>query len=142
MPTYTMTFARLGKGVERGVNESVKAVAIAVDQAVVLSTRVDTGRARSNWLVSLGGPNNSPINPYVPGTGGKTAAENASAAQQQAEAAIDSRRLGQSIHITNSVPYIGRLNIWDGMLGLGMQAGRVAARTTVPAIIKRELRRS
>ena len=142
MPTYTMTFARLGKGIERGVNESVKAVAIAVDQAVVLSTRVDTGRARSNWLVSLGMTRKQNIAPYHPGTGGSTAAANEAAALAQAQGVIGSRKLGQSIHITNSVPYIGKLNSWDGMLSLGMQAGRVAARTIVPAIIKRELRRS
>ncbi len=142
MPVYTIRFDRLAKAIERGVNESVKAIAIAVDQAVVSSTRVDTGRARSNWLVSLGKSNKKSIDPYHPGSGGSTEAANEAAALAQAQGVIDSRKLGQSIHITNSVPYIGKLDSWDGMLSLGMQAGMVASRTIVPAIIKRELRRS
>lgn len=140
MPIYTARFARIGKALERGVNESVQAIAIAVDTAVVLSTRVDTGRARSNWLVSLGSASRQSIDPYVPGTGGKTASANASAAQQHAASVIGTRRLGQSIHITNSLPYIEKLNVWDGMVAKGVQAGQVAGRTVVPKIIERALR--
>lgn len=141
MPVYAARFGKLGKAIEHGVNESVKAIALAVDQAVVMSTRVDTGRARSNWLVSLGSANRQSISPYAPGKGGKTQAQNAQAAIAQGQSAVASRRLQQSIHITNSLPYIGKLNTLDNMLNMGVQAGMVAGRTVVPAILAKSLRR-
>jgi len=36
--------------------KTVRRAAIAADQAVVLATPVDTGRARANWVTSIGAP--------------------------------------------------------------------------------------
>lgn len=85
--------------------------ALAVDQALVLATPVDKGRARSNWQVSVGRPILAEIEPYAPGDKlglGETA--NASGALEQARAAL-ARDIGEEpIYITNNVEYINVLN--------------------------------
>lgn len=76
-------------------------VALTVDQTVVSSTPVDTGRARGNWQVSLGFPVVEEQD-LVDKAGTVTIAAGA--------AVIRSRQSGQTIFISNNVPYIGRLN--------------------------------
>lgn len=90
----------------------VRRVALAADQAVVVSTPVDTGRARSNWIVALGDAADSPIEAYTPGEDRSTEAANTQAALAQGEAVIRGYMGGQgtSIHITNNLPYIQKLN--------------------------------
>lgn len=96
---------------EAAINRIVVNVALVVDQVVVLSTPVDTGRARSNWQVSLRAPINDQIEPYAPGLKlGRGETGNAQAALSQAQAAVRGRRPGRDIFITNNVEYIGDLN--------------------------------
>jgi hypothetical protein len=90
--------------VDEGINRTVKQIALAVDAAVVQATPVDTGRARSNWIASLEVASGDTIEPLAPG---------ALATQAAIQAAIDAlaqRKPGQSIHLTNNLPYIVRLN--------------------------------
>lgn len=54
----------------------VRKVALTADQAVVSGTPVDTGRAKSNWIVALNGSTIETIEPYVPGKDGSTEAAN------------------------------------------------------------------
>lgn len=95
---------------ERNVNKTVREVALVADRNLVLATPVDTGRARSNWLVSVGSPNRETQEPYSPGEAGSTGSANAQAAIAQANAEISRRKPGQDIFISNNLPYIGRLN--------------------------------
>lgn len=88
----------------------VRRAATAIDQALVSSTPVDTGRARSNWIASINAPASSVIEAYVPGVEGVTGAQNAQAALTQAAGVISGYKTGQEIHLTNNLPYIGRLN--------------------------------
>lgn len=100
-----------GRKVTEGADALTRRVALAADQAVVMSTPVDTGRARSNWIASLGGPASATIDAYAPGEAGSTEAANTQAALDQGEAVIRGYRgEGQEIHITNNLPYIQRLN--------------------------------
>ena len=96
--------------VDEGINRTVKQIALAVDAAVVQQTPVDTGRARANWLVSLEVATTDTIAPYDLGKEGSSGGANAQAAIQQAIDALVDRKPGQSIHITNNLPYIARLN--------------------------------
>jgi hypothetical protein len=90
---------------------AMQKVAIAVDQAIVMGTPVDTGRARSNWIVSLGVPHMTQREPYAPGKRlGRGEGENAAAAMSQARTAIAAFSTEGSIFITNNVHYIGDLN--------------------------------
>lgn len=76
------------------VNKAVRRAAIKADEAAVLTTPVDTGRARANWVTSIGQPdvseqslNNNPLS--------------------QAGQVIPTWKLGAGpIFIVNSVPYI------------------------------------
>lgn len=94
------------------LTKAVRRVAITADAAVVLGTPVDTGRARSNWIVALGAPSSRTIEAYAPGEKGNTEAANTQAALDQGESVITGYVSGQDmeIHITNNLPYIQRLN--------------------------------
>lgn len=87
-------------------------VALKADQVVVTETPVDTGRARSNWIAQIGSGASTPIEAYSPGEKQSTASQNTQAALDQAEGVIRGYVGGRglSIHITNNVPYIQRLN--------------------------------
>lgn len=98
------------KQLDKNMNKAVREVALIADREVVLQTPVDTGRARSNWIVSLGSPSREQQDAYTPGQGGSTGADNARAALEQAAAEISRRQPGQDINISNNLPYIGRLN--------------------------------
>lgn len=101
----------LGKRIDRNVPTLLRKVALSVDQAVVVATPVDTGRARSNWRASVNAPLTGTIPPYVPSTRGKAAGPNTAAAIQQAVAAVSTVDSAKDvIYISNNLPYIGRLN--------------------------------
>lgn len=85
--------------VEEGIDKVVKQVALRVDQSVVTATPVDTGRARSNWIASIGAPSLSVVEPT-----------DAQTAVAGAKVVISSRRPTESIFITNNLDYIGQLN--------------------------------
>jgi hypothetical protein len=86
----------------------VRRVALAADTTVVLATPVDTGRARANWQIGINGPTNgvkypSPASPGSPESG-------AIEALQEAASKIPAFNGEGTIHITNNLPYIKRLN--------------------------------
>lgn len=101
-----------GRRLEENTSQLVRQVALVADQAIVLGTPVDTGRARSNWIVAINSASETIIEPYFPGEGGSTGARNAQAAIDQGEAVISRYQGGEGveIHITNNLPYIQRLN--------------------------------
>lgn len=100
-----------GKQVEAGANRVKREVALIADREVVLETPVDTGRARSNWIVSLQAPILDEREPYSPGERlGKSERANAAAAIEQGVGRITVAAPGQTIFISNNVSYIGRLN--------------------------------
>ena len=100
-----------GNNVPREVNKVKRQAGLAVDQAVVLGTPVDTGTARSNWIVSLGEADDRTRDAYVPLEGGDMGETgNAEAAMAQGKAAIAASKPNQDIHITNNLDYIMDLN--------------------------------
>lgn len=118
-----------------GVDQVVKAAAFKVDQSVVTSTPVDTGRARSNWIASIGSPAGGTRGPFSPGSKlGKGESNNAQAAITAAKSVIESRRFRQAIFISNNVDYIAKLNNGSSkqapknFVRKGVQAGAQALR--------------
>lgn len=99
-----------GRQLRVGVDKIVRTVAIVADRELVLATPVDTGRARSNWVVSLGSPAELPIEAYVPGSKGSTSGANSQAATNQAQEEINRRQTEQDVYISNNVDYIEHLN--------------------------------
>ena len=80
----------------------VRRVAVAVGTEIINATPVDTGRAKGNWLPSLGAPT-STMNWSDSATFG--AASSISAIR-----AVSGAYKGGSLFLANNLPYINRLN--------------------------------
>jgi hypothetical protein len=93
----------------------------------VVETPVDTGRARSNWIVGSG-PSTAAIDAYVKGEKGSTGGQNADAALQQARDFLDGNDV-KVIYISNNLSYIEYLNAGSsaqapaGFIEAAVQAG-------------------
>ena len=87
---------------EKAGELATKKVAMDVLAAVVMETPVDTGRARGNWQASVSSPASSPTNKKD--KDGETTVHSETFK-------IDGMSVpqGQTIWITNNVPYIERL---------------------------------
>lgn len=83
------------KKVIESLEKSVRACALTVDARLAQLTPVDTGRARSNWLPSLNSPD---VRIVEPGQ------------KPDAGPILNSYNIGDTIYMTNNVPYIQRLN--------------------------------
>lgn len=81
--------------------EKMQKVALTIDSVLVLSTPVDKGRARANWLPSLNQPETKVLEEEDK-TGTKTISK--------AEALMLTVNIDDTIYISNNVPYIGKLN--------------------------------
>lgn len=104
---------RLARNMTSGATKIMRKLAIGIGGTLVDTTRVDTGKARSNWRGTLNNPASGTIPPYAPGKRlgvGETA--NASAAKdQQAQVFLRfNAEKDRAIYITNNVHYIGILN--------------------------------
>lgn len=109
---FSRRITRVGAQIAANADRLVRTVALAADQVVVMETPVDTGRAKSNWIVALGSAPSGTIDPYASGEGGSTAGSNEAAALAQAERVISGYNgdMGVEIYITNNLPYIEELN--------------------------------
>lgn len=83
--------------------DTVRRVALAATQTLITSTPVDTGAARSNWQVGLGGPVDDVREPLA--TGASATGPAISAAQEEIAGFVEGE-----LYISNPLPYIGRLN--------------------------------
>ncbi len=102
----------LGGEIEDNISRMQVKIAMGIHRDVILATPVDTGRARSNWQMSIGAPNFNEISPYAEGSHlGVGERANAQAAITQGHAALARPPgLAESIYITNNVDYINLLN--------------------------------
>ena len=90
----------IAAGIITNSNAIKQRTALVLDRDLVLATPVDTGHARSNWHVSVENPSDeisSIKDPeYTPGP--------------KEEGIISAAVPGQSIYVTNNLPYMGALN--------------------------------
>jgi hypothetical protein len=107
---FSVRINKLASNVEQNTTLLVRKVALSIDSTVVMVTPVDTGRARSNWQVEIGKKANGTIEPHVPGLEGSTVGPNTQIALALGAAAIATYKGGETIHLTNNLPYIGALN--------------------------------
>ena len=101
------------KEVGQGATKIVQRVGSAIHREVVITTPVDTGTARSNWVGTLNAPFNGVIPPYSPSVkAGLNESANAQAAIAQGLSAIRlfNALRDRSLHFTNNVGYIRKLN--------------------------------
>lgn len=109
---FSKRMKSIGRGVTQNADRLLRTVALVADQAVVMATPVDTGRAKSNWIAGLGSAPTDDIAPYSEGEGGSTAAANEQAAMEQAQGVIASYNgdRDSGVFLANNVSYIEQLN--------------------------------
>lgn len=112
------TLATRFRGIADKLPARVATIAVETATAVVRTleapppegTPVDTSQALSNWQVGLGSPIDAKIPPLVPGSKGSTQGESSAAAIAIAEQTLALKKPGETIYISNALPYIRRLN--------------------------------
>lgn len=104
------SLAKRRKVIGTAGNEAAKKVALTIIGDLAYKTPVDTSQAISNWVVTLGRKNSGTIKPHFPGISGSSYRASAAETIARAKLAIQSKKPGQVIWITNNLPYIRRLN--------------------------------
>lgn len=124
---FSKNIKRRARAIEVNADIGVARVMIAVAQAVILATPVDTGRARANWIASLGTPM-------------RVATDDEDLSGQEtivkATTIAVARKAGSGIPIflSNNVDYIAKLNQGSssqapaGFVEIGVAQGVAAAR--------------
>jgi len=107
LKTFSRRIRIRANKISKNTDDLVKKVILAVDQAVVLATPVDTGRARANWRPSIGAPITDTL-PEPPNkqAGLRSALDAGERVARQYKGGVNS----PTVHITNSLPYIKSLN--------------------------------
>lgn len=112
----------------KGVEKKIKRAAVAADTALVTTTPRDTGRAKGNWVASIGQPQEIVFH--------EDDFPSDAEAQSDAQSVISSWKLGRGpIFITNSLPYIIPLNEGssaqapNGMTDAAIQAAQAQLRS-------------
>lgn len=77
------------------LEKKVRAAALVVDAELAITTPIDTGRARANWLPSLNTPDVRIVEPGTP---------------HEISGILSSYKITDQILITNNLPYIRKLN--------------------------------
>lgn len=86
--------------VDDNLEKTVRATALTVMTNIVSNTPVDTGRARNNWNADINNVDTSITDQANPNTTGT----------EKITAALGSYKAGDTINISNNLPYIRRLN--------------------------------
>lgn len=125
-----------GKRVPENVAAVVRMAGLACLQTIVVATPVDTGRARSNWIVTIDKTTKLTRPPLAAG------AASTAASIADGRANIDGYKPGSRvILITNNLPYIQRLNEgWSaqapaGFVELAVSQAVEAVRKRAPKIL-------
>lgn len=123
MNSFSRRIRQRAQNVATNADRAMRMTALTVDATVVLATPVDTGRARSNWVVQLDSASENEIDAYSPGTAlGTSEGANARAALEQGKRVIGDYNgdVNNAIHITNNLKYIARLNEgWSAQAPVG-----------------------
>lgn len=90
-------------------NLSIEATDIILND-LLSTTPVDSGKAISNWQIGLDAPPTERLDAYYPGKYGSTALICREAALEAAQAVLKAKKPGQTVYISNLLPYIRRLN--------------------------------
>ena len=98
------------KNFQKNSVEVANQYALAIQKELLQNTPVDTAKAISNWTVTLDRPHDAEEPTYFVGMKGSSREASIRSAYDQAKTALSDRRYGQRIFITNTAPYILRLN--------------------------------
>jgi len=136
---FSRNIRKRGRQVVNSGSEATRRAAKSALTSLVLATKADTGRARSNWRVGIGAPTSAEIEPYSPyrkgskanGQGmGETA--NAFAAIAAGTARINSVKgvsgvgLKTAIFVSNNIAYLDK-----AMTSGGFEASLLEAQASI-----------
>lgn len=102
---FSIEITQLGVNIEHNVDTIVRKACIAISQTVIVATPVDTGRARSNWVVGIDAPRLDTRPSLANG-----AAATQMAINEATEIIQTFKNSNKEIRISNNLPYIQRLN--------------------------------
>lgn len=109
--TFGVRMARREKQLVDNSLRNVKKALTAVLRTLVYTTRVDTGRARSNWIVTKSRPSMREYTNFPKGKGGSTAdAAGVFAVAKGTPVIASMTPKNTKMFFTNNVPYIGIIN--------------------------------
>ncbi len=109
------------------LEKTVRGVTLVVDQTLAITTPVDTGRARANWLPSLNTPD---VRIVEPGQ------------KSSIDATLKAYKITDTILISNNLPYIQKLNNGSskqapaGFVDAALQVGKNAVKGAARGKIK------
>ena len=116
---FALDLRKFGKVTREQATMIFRKITLELDSRVVLGTPVDVGRARGNWFPSLN----------TPATGTTDKADpTGSAALAEINSLVGSARLGDTVWLTNNLPYILPLENGhskqapDGMVDINLNA--------------------
>jgi hypothetical protein len=139
MATNDRFRARVAKRIEKAKGKHqlfYKKLVLEISSSVVMKSPVDTGRFRANWFVGYGSPNLK-TDQLTDKSGASTIAAN--------QAAIMAIKVdGQTIYVTNSLPYARRLEYegWSLKAPAGMVRVTLAELSGVARQIANEVKRT
>lgn len=114
MPRTLLDLAADMNKLADSIPQAISSYKVKIAQTIVADlaykTPVDTSQAISNWVVTLGARNVGIVPPHYPGESGSTRNASAQETIQRANIVLQQKKPGQSIFITNNLPYIVRLN--------------------------------
>lgn len=101
---------KLAAAIPKQTNELAKKVVTTIVTDLAYHTPVDTSAALSNWVVTKSRKYGGRLPPHFPGELGSTRNASAQETIAAAKIAIEDKKPGQKIFITNNIPYIVDLN--------------------------------
>lgn len=125
-----------GVDIEDALAEDRTRIALNLMSLVVQKTPVDTGRARSAWNLTYDAPVDFEGAEFGQGGSGAGQAANAAIARNSAALATRASRPFETVYISNSLPYIQRLE--DGH-SRQAPAGTIVAQSIVEIRVRYEL---
>lgn len=115
---FSLNITEWAKQTTADIETVVRKTAIDMFGRIIMRSPVDTGRFRNNWYVSIGGPSSRTTENVDP-SGSNAMARVAEAAARY--------KLGDTIYMTNSLPYAWRLETgWSKQAPAGMVGITVA----------------
>ena len=106
--SFSADITHFAKKVDHTLDQAARDIKISLFSSVILDTRVDTGRARSNWQTTTGSPNYSTTERLDP-SGNSSINE-----------AKDTVQGNTVDYMTNNLPYIEKLEVMDAMVEKNM----------------------
>ena len=118
--SFSADIRNFAKKTNSTLDEASRAIKISLFSSVIVSTRVDTGRARSNWQTTTGSPNYNITERLDP---------SGNSIKEEVRATVQ----GDTVdYLTNNLPYIKKLEVMDAMVEKNM--------TRISRIVKESVR--